>query len=252
MIVPPTGIESLSSLLSEVDLDLSFSSLAHSCGSLLAAADEAALKPDFVPVGIWKAIVHTIDVALDAASRSDMASADFKLNGIFAFNSLSSCLLLLRSEINFKKVEKNFEKLSDEMAPLTNKDRRQMLELATTKVEVLDRRTVVSLMAPTQLPGLTEDSITLERYGERVLVLKYDHDGMKKDWFVELPAGKVFADEDSKLAFDFAPPKESKLSTSKTCQITLTAPLVIDAANATSIGSRLKLVRALLSSRFAK
>ena len=30
MIVPPTGIESLSSLLSEVDLDLSFSSLAHS------------------------------------------------------------------------------------------------------------------------------------------------------------------------------------------------------------------------------
>ena len=147
-----------------------------------------------------------------------METIDLKFNGLL----LLSGLLLLRSESNFGK-------LRDELAPLTNEYRRQMLERSSTVIEVLDRTAVVRLKAPTQLPGLTDDSLTLVNYGERVLVLKYDHDGIKHDWWVDLPAGKVLAD-DLGLGFEFAPPEESKLSPSKVCRFTLTRPLVIDAA----------------------
>lgn len=61
-----------------------------------------------------------------------------------------------------------------------------------------------------------------------MLVLEYDHDGIKYEWFVDLPAGKMLAD-DSDLSFICAPPMESKQSAKKTVRWTLTSPLVIDA-----------------------
>ena len=82
-----------------------------------------------------------------------METIDLKFNGLL----LLSGLLLLRSESNFGK-------LRDELAPLTNEYRRQMLERSSTVIEVLDRTAVVRLKAPTQLPGLTEDSLTLVNY----------------------------------------------------------------------------------------
>lgn len=48
-----------------------------------------------------------------------------------------------------------------------------------------------------------------------MLVLKYDHDGIKYEWLVDLPAGKMLAD-DSDLSFICAAPIESKQSAKKT------------------------------------
>lgn len=152
----------------------------------------------------WQAVTGSVDETLGAAKQSSIVALDYKINFFFSV----FCAFFVRSERNFATVR-------DELRPISTKFRRQLLERSVTEVEVLDRTTVVTLTAPTQLPGLTEDSITLGRYLNRVLVLKYDHDGIKHEWFVDLPAGKMLAD-DSDLSFICAAPIESKQSAKKT------------------------------------
>lgn len=165
----------------------------------------------------WQAVTGSVDETLGAAKQSSIVALDYKINFFFSV----FCAFFVRSERNFATVR-------DELRPISTKFRRQLLERSVTEVEVLDRTTVVTLTAPTQLPGLTEDSITLGRYLNRVLVLKYDHDGIKYEWLVDLPAGKMLAD-DSDLSFICAAPIESKQSAKKNLRWTLTLPLVIDA-----------------------
>ena len=210
----PSASESLSSI-SDCGHDVAL--LFRSTFSLLAEDKKAS--PDWWLFNdeAWQAFTGSADETLGAAKQSSIVALDYKINFFFVV----LCGDLVRSERNFATVR-------DELRQISTKFRRQLLERSSTEVDVLDRTTVVTLTAPTQLPGLTEDSITLGRYLNRVLVLKYDHDGIKYEWFVDLPAGKMLAD-DSDLSFIYAPPIESKQSAKKTIRWTLTSPLVIDA-----------------------
>ena len=151
-----------------------------------------------------------------------------------------------------------------------------MLEHSSTRVEVFDHETLVSLTVLTPLPGVTDKSFYFVRpavfyspskrrneYDERELRLAYDHDGIKYSWYIELPAGKVFADDSPGPSWCFAPPTESKMSPfNKTCRFTVTWPRVIDApppANATpwtpGVGKRpnaFARARAYLFRKFSK
>ena len=205
--------ESLSSADGGHDLALLF----RSTFSLLAG--ETKNSPDWWWLNdeSWQALTGSVDETLGAAKQSSIVTIDYKINLFFAI----FCGCFVRSARNFATVR-------DELRPISTKFRRQLLERSVTEVDVSDRTTVVTLTAPTQLPGLTEDSITLGRYLNRVLVLKYDHDGIKYEWFVDLPAGKMLAD-DSDLSFICAAPTESKQSAKKNLRWTLTLPLGIDA-----------------------
>ena len=191
--------------------------LFRSTFSLLAG--ETKNSPDwwFFNDESWQALTGSDDETLGAAKQSSIVTLDYKINFFFAV----FCGCFVRSERNFATVR-------NELRPISTNFRRQLLERSVTEVDVLDRTTVVTLTAPTLLPGLTEDSITLGRYLNRVFVLKYDHDGIKYEWFVNLPAGKMLAD-DSDLSFICAAPIESKQSAKKTLRWTVTLPLVIDA-----------------------
>ena len=217
----PSASESLSSI-SDCGHDVAL--LFRSTFSLLAEDKKAS--PDWwhwlFNDEAWQAFTGSVDENLGAAKQSSIVALDYKINFFFVVFCAQSATFFVRSERNFATVR-------DELRQISTKFRRQLLERSSTSVDVLDRTTVVTLTAPTQLPGLTEDSITLRRYYlNRVLVLEYDHDGIKYDWFVDLPAGKMLAD-DSDLSFIYAPPIESKQSAKKTIRWTLTSPLVIDA-----------------------
>ena len=69
--------------------------------------------------------------------------------------------------------------------------------------------------------------MSLTRYGQRVLAARYNLNGVTHDWPLELPAGKVFAD-DSKLRHTFESPSESKDSPDKSCRFIVKNPKVID------------------------
>ena len=82
-------------------------------------------------------------------------------------------------------------KLNNDLTPIVNDFRRQLLAQASTQVDVSGPEVVVTLTAPTSLPGLAEGSVSLARYGQRVLAVRYNLNGVTHDWPLELPGNRA-------------------------------------------------------------
>ena len=225
--------------------------------SVIALCGDASLGAASQSEMIERATL-SIDDALGAASQSSVDRLETKVDSIIAIAVTMPAISIVLSDFTLWKLNNDLAqiskmmdycaelrddsaKLSNELAPLTTEIRRGMLERSSTRVEVFDHETLVSLTVPTPLPGVTDKSFCFVRarvispskrrneYDERELRLAYDHDGIRYSWYIELPAGKVFADVDSRPSWCFVPPTESKMSPNKTCRFTVTWPRVIDA-----------------------
>ena len=187
--------------------------LFDAAGSLLAQA-----APDFWPFSqdMWRDTTQSIDETLGAASQSSVDRLATRVDSLIAIASI----YIVVSGFAFWKV-------NNDLTPIANEFRRQLLAQASTEVDVSGPEMVVTLTAPTSLPGLAEGSVSLARHGQRLLVVSYNLNGVTYDWDLELPAGKVFGD-DSNPRHTFEPPSESKDSPYKSCRFIVKKPMVID------------------------
>ena len=190
--------------------------LFDAAGSLLAQA-----APDFWPFSqdMWRDTTQSIDETL-GASQSSVDRLATRVDSLIAIAVTMPAISIVVSGFTFWKV-------NNDLTPIANEFRRQLLAQASTEVDVSGPKMVVTLTAPTSLPGLAEGSVSLARYGQRLLVVSYNLNGVTNDWDLELPAGKVFGD-DSNLRHTFEPPSESKDSPDKSCRFIVKKPKVID------------------------
>ena len=169
---------------------------------------------------LWRDTTQSLDETIGAASQTSVDRLATQVDRLATqVDRLTICSLGLSGFTLWK--------LNTDLTPIANEFRRQLLAQASTEVDVSGHQVVVTLTAPTPLPGLAEGSVSLARYGPRLLVVSYKLNGVTYDWDLELPAGKVFAD-DSNLRHTFEPPSESKGSPEKSCRFIVKKPKVID------------------------
>ena len=164
--------------------------------------------------------ILSIDENLGAASQSSIDRLATKVDG------LGFAVVISTAFYGF-----TLWKLHNDLTPIANEFRRTLLAQAFTQRSRFPARGGGRHPhCPPRRPrpwSFREGSVSLGRYGQRVLAVTYNLNGVTHQWPFELPAGKVFAD-DAKLRVTFEHPSECKDSPSKSCRFIVKKPKLID------------------------